>query len=301
MNTRDDRPDFSAESAAAARAYSHRKQTGPERNPDHLAHLFLGPGYGFVYRVDPLAKLAYVVWQRRIPGIVRYLNARTQHIDRVLREAVCDGAIQVVILGAGYDTRAWRLRDELAGIPVFEVDRRGTQRRKREVARRTLGTTPENLRYVEVDFGQADTLFPRLREHGYADRWCTLFVWEGVSYYLPPEDVDALLANVAANAVPGSSIVFDYLYRSVLDGGSTCYGAEGARRYLERRGQPFRSGLPDGDSAGFLRERGYQLVEDLDPDAMRQTYLQSASTPLDGQIFGGYGMVLATVSEARPP
>lgn len=296
MSIRDDRPDFSAESVAASRAFSYRRQIGP----DHLAHLFLGPTYRFLLRVQPLGKLASIAWQRRVPGIARYLNARTHHIDRVLREAVRDGATQVVILGAGYDTRAWRFRDELAGIPVFEVDRRGTQRRKREVAGRALGATPANLRYVEVDFGQADTLFPRLREHGYADRRRTLFVWEGVSYYLPSEDVDALLADVAANAAPGSSIVFDYLYRSVLDGGSTRYGAEGARRYLERRGQPYRSGLPDSDSAGFLRERGYQLVEDLDPDAMCQTYLRSAGAPPDGQIFGGHGMALATVTGTGP-
>jgi methyltransferase (TIGR00027 family) len=293
-----DRPDFSAETVAAARAFSYREDRGAARNPDHLAHEFLGPAYRLAHRIRPLGRLAYRVWQRKIPGIAAFLNARTHHIDRVLRDEVAAGVRQVVILGAGYDTRAWRLCHALAGAVVFEVDRSGTQRRKRTLAARRLGGVPPGLRFVEVDFSRPASLFPALAGAGYDAGRPALFVWEGVSYYLTPADVDALLAQVAAHAASGSAIVFDYLYASVLTGSSPRYGAEAARRFLQRRGQPYRSGIPDGETTGFLADRGYDLVHDVDRADLWRAYLGPDAAVPSAEIFDGYGMALARLPGA---
>ena len=299
--TAGDRPDFSAETVAAARAFSYQEDHGAARNPDHLAHEFLGPAYRLAYLVRPLGRLAYRAWQRRIPGIAAYLNARTHHIDRVLRDEVAAGVRQVVILGAGYDTRAWRLRDALAGAVVFEVDRSATQRRKEALAVRRLGGVPPGLHFVEVDFSRSRSLFPALAGAGYNAGQPAVFVWEGVSYYLTPADVDALLAQVATHAASYSSLVFDYLYASVLTGSSPRYGADAARRFLQRRGQPYRSGVPDGETKAFLADRGYDLVHDFDRADMWREYLGPAAAAPAAQVFDGYGMALARLSDVRGP
>jgi methyltransferase (TIGR00027 family) len=231
------------------------------------------------------------MWQRKIPGIAAFLNARTHHIDAVVRHAVTAGTPQVVILGAGYDTRAWRLDTALAGVAVYEVDRPATQARKRSIAARRLGGTPENIRYVEVDFRLQRSAFPALQRAGYEPAKPALFVWEGVSYYLPAADVDALLEDLATRAAPGSAVVFDYLYAEVLTGDCGLHGAEAARQFLQRRGQPYLFGIPRGGLARYLSARGLALVHDLSPEQLWAAYLRGGpGRPED--LFGGYGMAL---------
>lgn len=295
----EDQPDFSAESVAAARAFSCLQDPVPLRNPDHLARHFLGPAYRFACRVRPVGRLAYGLWQLTIPGIAGYLNARTHHIDEVVRTEAAGGARQVVVLGAGYDTRAWRLAQDLGGGRLFEVDRSGTQRRKARLAATRLGPAGAGHTLVAFDFEGPGSLFENLKAAGYDPAERTLFVWEGVSYYLSPGEAETLLDQVAGHAADGSAIVFDYLYAGVLHGDRTHHGAQAARRFLARRGQPYRFGIPEGDSARYLGGHGYRLVHDLSPHEMWRRYLSGAPGSSADKIFGGYGMALARVTKER--
>ena len=103
---------------------------------------------------------------------------------------------QVVILGAGFDCRALRMK-ELENIPVFEVDRAAMIARKE----RMMGgshRTPGCIRRLGVDF-QKDTLGNRLAEAGWSANLRTLFIWEGVTNYLDPRSVEALFARLKPN------------------------------------------------------------------------------------------------------
>jgi methyltransferase (TIGR00027 family) len=283
------KPDFSAETVAAARDSASTRYPPPVANPDHLAKEFLGPRWRLVRAIGPLHTAAVRAWERRAPGVYHYMNARTHHIDRVVLEEVGAGAEQVVILGAGYDTRAHRL-PELRQARVFELDLEPTQARKREILRRTLGEIPPHVSHVVADLEREDP-FEALGRAGLdPDRRCC-FVCEGLLYYLPGASAEALFATVARRAAAGSSIVFDYLYREALDGDGGGYpGALEVIRYLQKRGQPYRFGIPEGGLGEWLAPLGLSVVSNLSPAQMQDRYLRTQDGTLVGNAYAAYGM-----------
>ena len=164
------------------------------------------------------------VIERAAPGSYCFTIARTRHFDEALLAGVRAGVKQVVILGAGYDFAAFRFKDQLAGVRVFELDHPGTQARKLQLLMHGNAEIPTNVTYVGIDFAKQSfrKLLPR---YGFRNDVKTLFLWEGVSYYLPLQAVDDVLKFVAGCA-PGSSVVFDYALQSFVDGDT---------RHLRRR------------------------------------------------------------------
>ncbi len=293
------KPDFSAETVAAARDSASTRYAPPVANPDYLAKEFLGPRWRLVRAIPPLHAAAVRAWERRAPGVYHYMNARTHHIDRVVREEVEAGAEQVAILGAGYDTRAYRL-PELRRARVFELDLEPTQARKRAIVRRALGGLPPQVSYVVADLEHEDP-FEALARAGFdAGRRCC-FVCEGLTYYLPEASAQALFAAVARGAAAGSSIVFDYLYLEALDDGGGYPGAAEVIRYLEKRGQPYRSGIPEGGLAEWLSPLGLAVVSDLSPAQMQDRYLRAADGAPVGSAYAAYGMGWARVGGGAAP
>lgn len=140
----------------------------------------------------------------RLEPWVDGLILRVAFIDAVLAEVA---PRQVVILGAGLDTRAWRL-PALRGVPVFEVDHPATQGYKRAHAG-VLGAPLADLRYVAVDFTR-DDLGRRLREAGHDGALPTLWIWEGVTMYLGDAALRSTLAVVRAGSAPGSRLLVHY-------------------------------------------------------------------------------------------
>src|SRR5207249_10871848 len=132
-----------------------------------------------------------------------------------LQTAIRDGAVQVVILGAGFDARPYRLDELLKHTHVFEIDHPETQRLKIRRVREVIGEPPANVVYAPIDF-RTDSLGDVLTRAGYRPDRTTFFIWEGVTMYLPEESVRTTLRSIVSNAVPGSRIVFDYTYESII-------------------------------------------------------------------------------------
>jgi methyltransferase (TIGR00027 family) len=291
------KPNFSAETVAAARDSAATRYPPPVGNPDYLAKEFLGPRWRLVRALPPLHAAAVRAWERRAPGVYHYMNARTHHIDRVAREEAAGGVGQMAILGAGYDTRAYRL-PELREARVFEVDLEPTQARKREVLHRVLGEVPPNVSHVVADLELEDPFEP-LEQAGFDPSRRCCFVCEGLTYYLTEAGAEKLFATVARRAAAGSSIVFDYLYREALDGNGGGYpGALEVIRYLEKRGQPYRFGIPEDGLAEWLAPLGLTVVSDLSPAEMQDRYLRAADGAPVGTAYAAYGMGWA---RSRPP
>jgi methyltransferase (TIGR00027 family) len=206
---------------------------------------------------------------RRAPGARTSAIARTRFIDDAARAAVVDGVRQVVLLGAGYDCRAHRL-PELRECRVFEVDREATQAFKRS---RVPPDAP-NVSYVGVDFLRDDT-FERLRAAGWKGNARTLFVWEGVTNYLTREAVERVLSRIGATA-PGSTIVFTYVHRGLLDGSVAFEGGERISANVRGMGEPWTFGLLPDELAPLLRSHGLTLREDAGADDYRARHLGDA-------------------------
>ncbi len=196
--------------------------------------------------------------ERRFAGHHYYVIARTRYLDDLLPEQLARGAEQLVILGAGYDSRPYRFADRLGGVQVFEVDHPATSAAKQAKVRDIFGDIPANVAYVAVDF-TVDNFADKLLACGYRTTRPTVFLWEGVTPYLDLAAVDGVLGFVTASAPAGSAIVFDYILRSVVQGTCTLRGAANefakmsqhkrAAQFRDRRGPgariPCLAGLPE--------------------------------------------------------
>jgi methyltransferase (TIGR00027 family) len=189
----------------------------------------------------------------RMIGVARMANLmafRTSAIDAALRDAVARGATQLVILGAGYDGRAWRMK-ELAGVRVFEVDHPATQNdKRRHVAELPPATGVVSL--VPIDF-EREPLGVALDRAGHDRSSPTCWVWEGVVMYLTRDAMRATLAGVADRSAPGSTLIVNYhtLHRYLL-----------ARLMFRLIGEPQISAWTPEEMAADLRSVGFVVRED---------------------------------------
>ena len=258
---------------AAGRAIGAREPDPAARNPDFLAEKLLGDPSAL--EVDHPAVHALsrgydeAMTDVEVVNVVRMMTVRTRFIDEALERAIAGGATQVVILGAGFDTHAHRCRELLADARVFEVDRPAMQALKKQRAREVLGAPPVNLTYVAIDF-QHEDLSDVLTRHGYDPAQRTFFILEGVTMYLLAEAVRGTLRFVGAHP-PGSGIVFDFVYRAMIDMIAAIDVAtvpEVAKPFVERflkltKDEPWVFGLPVGREREFLNEFGLELREIL--------------------------------------
>jgi methyltransferase (TIGR00027 family) len=195
-----------------------------------------------------------------------------------------------VILGAGFDTRAYRLTELLRNARVFEVDQPSTQEYKMRRIREAAIEVPLNLTYVPMDF-RREKLDAVLRGAGYDAAQITFFIWEGVTMYLPEAAIEETLHWIAAQA-PGSAIVFDFVYRAVIDFMATTmpldHLPEQAKQAVARvrkleAGEPWLFGIPGGTETEFLKKFGLTLCEllPIGGEESRKRYL----TRSDGSFY----------------
>lgn len=209
------------------------------------------------------------------PGAYGFNVVRLLHMDDVIRQEAGEGLDQLVILGAGYDTRALRMGSSLGGAQVFEVDLPAMSRDKRERLRKATGSVPANVRYVEVDFNRQD-LFDRLAQQGYDESARTLFVLSGVSMYLPESAVVKLLSEVASQAAGRTSIVFDYMFDDLLTSPDRYVGA---RQFVDRTketGEGLRFGIAPAKMEALLDRCGLRVVSHHDTKELAGRYLRRA-------------------------
>ena len=221
---------------------------------------------------------------RTSPGARVSVIVRTRFIDEAMREALADGIGQVVILGAGFDTRAHRI-EGAAGARVFEVDEPATLAEKRERIERLLGAPPAHVTPVPVDF-ERDDLATALRSAGLDPGARALFIWEGVASYLSAEAVDGTLRALAGLGAPGSLLVFTYLDRAGLEDGAKLRGAKGTIGAVRRAGEPFRFGLDPAELGAYLAERGLELREEVSTAELAERYLHPRGRrPVASEFF----------------
>ena len=289
------KPKSTAEGVAALRAAGALESDPVLRNPDSVAGKLLGLKFKLLVGIPPLRKMMVKTVNRKLPGTYHFHVARTKHIDAALRAAAGEGTGQVVILGAGFDTRAIRFRELLAGVPVFEVDFPGTQALKQRRVRGLLERQSNAVRFVPVDFN-TDDLEERLVTNGYDTSKKTFFIWEGVSMYISSEANDQIFAFVRNSSPTGSFLIFEYVFQSLIDGSSTHYGAQESRAYVAARGEPYVFGIPEGTAGDFLKERGLELVSDFTGARLEQEYLSDESGNAHGKVHAYSSVALCRVA-----
>jgi methyltransferase (TIGR00027 family) len=237
-------------------------------NADYLAERCLLP----MQRRSLVApRLSRWFVERAMPGGLGYFNARTRYFDEMLTRELALGLDQLVLLGAGFDSRPFRFASELASARVFAVD----MPRVLSVREALLGQVPQARSSVAVpiDF-ERDDLSERLLAHGYEIEGArTLFLWEGVTYYLPPEAVDAVLGKIAALSSARSSLIFDYSTQAFFAGDNSSYGAKRLADGWRRLGNVHRSGV--SDVSALLQPHGFSLQSDIGARELESRYLNA--------------------------
>jgi methyltransferase (TIGR00027 family) len=187
-----------------------------------------------------------------------YLQIRTRVIDDDLAAFAAAGGRQVVLLGAGFDCRAWRIA-ALAGATVYEVDHPATQTKKRAVM--AGEPAPARVVFVPWDFESEplSALPARLAAEGHDGGALTMTILEGVVMYLTAPALDATFACVAAYSAAGSPLAVTYLERALIDRRSTFVARHVAVRVF---GEPFRSAFAPAEMPEWLRARGFRVERD---------------------------------------
>jgi methyltransferase (TIGR00027 family) len=264
-----------AEQMALSRAIESRKPQAERICWDPLAERFLGRRYKALLFTRPLRDAVEKLIERMFAGHHYYVVARTRYIDDFLLEQLKREPGQLVILGAGYDSRASRFAERLQNVAVFEIDHPATSRAKQHEVGSAFGGTRVN--YVPVDFN-VERLSDRLRQAGYADTARTVFLWEGVTPYLPRPAIDDVLRFVASSSGPGSVILFDYILQSVVDGTCEMPGASTEFTKMQRTSEPLVSGFAEGQIGPYLEARGFDDVVDIGADGLKRRYFDGAAS-----------------------
>ncbi len=290
--------------ALALRSLGAQNPDEAFRNPDGYASRFLGPAERELISGSPLFDLfeldyddAVAAYRERTGSFGTPMAAqlvRTRRIDELLESAVAGGATQIVILGAGFDSRAYRLEYPV-GTRVFEVDLPVTQAYKRKRVGEIVGGEPDHVVYVSIDFTRQN-LDEVLVAAGFLPNERTFFVWEGVTYYLPRDAIESTLRVVATHA-PGSEIVFDYAVEGALGDEHGDARLTGIVASAAAWGEPWLFEVSRDDLAAMLAAAGLTVVSDVGKDEIEPAYLARS----DGTLADGYPwwwrICLAAVTE----
>jgi methyltransferase (TIGR00027 family) len=251
------RPSLSAEVVCYLRACETLRPSGRRIVDDPYARLFLGPAFGRALGLGPRA----VAWPP-LASLATYIAARHRLIDDHLARALTDdrGPIQrLVLLGAGYDSRAHRLRGLLAGRPTLELDLAATARRKqRIIARQPDRFPPAPVVALSIDFAR-QSLASRLVDGGLDPARPAFFIWEGVTMYLPRPTVEGTLGELRAVCAAGSLLALDCWSpgpRSLRRGWHRA-----SARLLHLLGEPIRFELHPEELGAFVDPLGFEVVD----------------------------------------
>lgn len=269
-----------AEVTALIRASDRRWDPSARILDDPYAERFLGP----------LTRAALRTWQaggplsrslgKVAPLIRNYVLARHRFIDEALGAALAGEHIdQVVILGAGYDSRAWRFAKALRGRPIFEVDHPATAQRKTHMLARWGLDLPEtDRRVVSVDF-EFDELGDKLAKAGFDRTRTSFFVWEGVSMYLTRAAVKDTLQRLARLGGPGSELCADFWF--LLDRPDAKATVQRmSTGLLHVLGEPVVFGIHPEDVDHFLQRQGWVAEDIADQTALYDRYVPARDREL---------------------
>jgi methyltransferase (TIGR00027 family) len=285
-------PSRTAEHNALFRAIEYGRRPDAQIVSDPIAEGFLTPPFRLVAKLARNRLCAALLCRYidfRWPGSRTSLIARTRLIDNHVASAVANGIQQVVILGAGFDSRAYRI----AGADrarFFEVDHPNTSRIKKAHIARILGALPDYVKYVAVDF-ERDRLPESLQKAGFNPLEPSLFVWEGVSNYLTQDAVQSTLSCIGCLPC-GTALAFTYVDRAVIDNPEHFIGGSEVQKAFARLEEPWTFGIRPSRAAVFFEECGLELDDDLSAAEYRKPYYKEAAR-IRGYEF--YHVALARV------
>lgn len=225
-------------------------------------------------------------------GIYPYVIARTKYIDSVFKQAIEKGFEQIVIFGAGFDSRAIRLLDLNTEIKVFEIDTSFTLDAKSKQLYKRKIVKPENNIYIRIDFNK-EGLFPKLLDNNFNINKKTLTILEGITMYLSQNAVEETFKLIFNYSATDSLIVFDYVYASVLRKEGRYYGESAIYSRVKKDCEEWTFGIDEGEIENYLKKYNFTLIEHLDSSIIENKYFKTESGEILVKVNGTHCIVLA--------
>jgi methyltransferase (TIGR00027 family) len=277
-------PSGTAVLTAVARAL-HREEPPPWVLDDFLALDLAGEIGGQVR-----ARLTADVGPDALLAFSRWVCVRARVPEDIVQGALGEGCRQYVILGAGLDSFAYRRRDLVDRLRVFEVDHPETQAWKRSRLAEIGVDLPDGLVFAPVDF-ERETLADGLVAAGFDFGAPAVFSWIGVTMYLTLDAITATLTTVRRSCA-GSRVVLTYnLPAGALEGNASAT-QDALARIAAELGEPFVSLFLPEEIEGLMRDIGFDHIVHVGPKEARATYFSGRS---DVTLHGAQRLIAATV------
>jgi methyltransferase (TIGR00027 family) len=227
-----------------------------------LAALQRRNGFSSALEIGAIRRFLLKCERFLLPGIISHYLARKREIEAEVKTSITEGSQRIVVLGAGFDTLAWRLHQEYPQVQFIELDHPATQK----VKRRALGETANfSLQAIDLASQNPSAVL--------SDDVPTTFVLEGLTMYLRPERVSAILSDLAQLAGTTGSIVFTFM--ECDDHGSIGFRGENPliARWLSARREPFLWGISRKKLSAFLQASGIDQFKLSDHQQLRRNHL----------------------------
>lgn len=225
--------------------------------------------------------------EKKVPGLWGSIMCRKRYIDDRVSEAAEDGQVEAVVnLGAGYDTRAYRL-PALARVEVLELDQPKNIEAKRSRLVALFKKVPAHVTLVPIDFDREEP-WAELISHGWKGDDKTFFILEGVTQYLTEAGVRSTF-DVLARAASGSRLVFTYIRKDFVEG-KELYGYEFLYRKMVLKDRIWLSGMDPQEVDDFLGAYGWRVLEHLGYEELAERYVKPTgrnllSMPIERMIY----------------
>ena len=279
-----------AQMTCVSRACSVLETNPYYKSDDYIAPLLLPSGIKPFLHIALTRRLFTKVAAPK--GIYEYVIARTKYVDAVFRQTLAEQFEQILIFGAGFDTRALRFQGAIGNTRIFELDVPVTQQAKIEQYHKRHLAIPASLTFIAIDFDK-ETLSTKLDEAGFCKHQRSLFILEGLVMYLQPESVNATFQIIRDYAGKGSLVVFDYIYSSVLRKEDIYYGETGIEQTVSNAGEQWQFGIEKGQIEQFLAKYGMQITDHKDAKEIEKTYFTNADGKTVGKVNGTHCLVIA--------
>ena len=283
-----------AEVAAGYRAVAFKEYPGTDIGSDYLARNFLSPRDKFLIKFGFIRNLGIIKSRKFTPGGFEYVLARTAFFDQQLLNAIKAGAKQLVVLGAGFDTRPYRFASQCSDCKIIELDTATTQQRKKICLRQADIEIPKNLTFSTIDLNSG-SLEEVLLQAGFDSEIKTLFLWEGVTMYLEQTAVDETLRFVSACKNKESLLVFDYIATIADTDVNKYYGVKTWRETWAkyRQAEPFKFTIDDSEVASYMDDMGLRINKHLDQQEIGEHYLPKSAYKNLENVTGWFRFVTA--------
>jgi methyltransferase (TIGR00027 family) len=284
---RTNRASTTAEAAALVRALESTRSGGSNLFRDEYAEKFLSKHYQVLVRLcamQPIQRVVEKIIDRKYPGAVADFVCRTRFIDDAIERGIASGAGRVVIVGAGYDTRSFRL-GKSRDLQFVEIDHPDTQTLKLKRARGVIARELlDRVQFIPHDLSQPS--LPALSKAP------SIFILEGLTGYLPKASIDSLFDWMREMSAPGSMVVFTYIDQRFLEGHYTERPEQVLRKYLQRVGEPFHFGWRPEELGRYCSERGFTLKENCGYPEFQDRYLTPLNRKLHIYEFGNIAIAI---------